>query len=377
MTPFDHPVSAWRHLRHPVGLTLAIAVLWFLCESLVFRSGFYFRNLVEPHSNAGTTALDLRLARRSATVEPPSVLVFGDSRVGQGFSPEVAGKAAPFNFINVAIPGSRARAWFYLLRAIERHRVSFDVVLIGMVYPDMGGSVSADWPLDPAFMAPLVDLRDAVSFPASFDDPQMQARAREAIWFPTLLMQKDIQAMLAAPLERRRSLRGKRWWLDNIAHYPGRGGTMPELSFDARHEVLDWDGANAEQREAVEQHLRTLAQAPPPQNAIYLEHWLGEILALVRRRGAHLMFYPLPRGPYPQILPHPQSLPPALARLAQERDVTVLPPDFLADLEAPSYFFDALHGNIPARTITSERVAHALHDALARAAPVAPGTASR
>lgn len=370
MPLFASPRSAVLRLGHLIVLTLVVGLVWVLLESLLFRTGFYYRHLAEPHSNAGTTALKLRLARRDATSHPPTILVFGDSRVGEGFSPVIAQQATDsVNFVNVAAPGSSPRTWYYLLRAMVRKNVPFKLVVVGLVYPPTGASRLADWPLDPAFMAPLVDLRDAIEFPASFVGPHVRARAREAIWLPTVLMQKDIQNLLASPRERRRHLHGKLGWLKHIRNYRGRDETMPPLAFDPDHRVIDWKNASQLQRTELEQHLRTLKQVPFD-NSAFAQLWFGQLLELIRENDAQLVFYPLPRGPYQEILPLDYAPPDWLSELANERDVTVLPADFLIDLEAPQYFFDALHANRAGRAITSERVAKAAAAILAERAPV-------
>ncbi len=370
MPIFDSPTLAWRRLRYPVGLVVAVLLVWFLLESLIYRSGFYYHVLAEPHSNAGSTLLRSQLARREATPSPPTVLMLGDSRVGQGFSRATAqAQVSGFTFINVAVPGSTARTWFYLLRKMQREAVPFDAVVIGVLYRPMGSGRWVDRSLDPAFMAPLTDLRDAVEFPASFEDPAIRRRAHHMLWLPALQMQKDTQALLASPYERWRSLKRKRRWLESIGDYTGREGNMPELAFAPDRTVLDWGDATSQQRTDVEEHLVVLAQKPAMDNEQFLEHWIGKLLALARQNEARLIFYPLPRGPYAELLPEETGLPPWLDALASEPDVTVLPPDFLADLEAPQYFFDELHANTAARNITSERVARAVADVMAAGEP--------
>ncbi len=360
MNPFDSPRLAWQKLRPLILLAAVVALAWFLLESLVFRTGFYYRNLAQPSSNAGTTVMNLRLARRLASISPPTILVFGDSRVGQGFSPDIAHRTEPsLNFINVAVPGSMPRTWYYLLRAMERKGVHFDAIVVGNLYPMMGAAHWADWSLDLNFLVPMVDLRDAMSFPQSFDAPASRERANFAVWLPALAMQKDIQDLLGSPRERRRALRGKRWWLENIRNYRSRDEVMPSLNFSPTREVLDWANATADQRGSVEQHLRVLEQAPADNDA-YARIWYGKLLELARRHQAPLILYPLPRGPFAAILPTEDVLPAWLTELANEPDVEVLPADLLKDLEAPDYFFDALHANRLGQEITSERVARAV-----------------
>ncbi|MCX7557632.1 hypothetical protein OS187_12530 [Xanthomonadaceae bacterium JHOS43] len=366
MPPFDSLCLVWRRLRHPVGLAVVVLLGWFLLDSILYRSGFYYRFLAEPHSNAGAAMLRPLLARRNATEVPPTVLVFGDSRVGQGFSPPTAASVvSDVTFVNVAVPGSTARTWYYLLRKMVRDEVPFDVVVVGVPYQPTGAARWVDWSLDPAFMASLTDLRDAREFPASFEDPDIRRRARHAFWLPALQMQQDTQALFASPRERWRSLRGKRWWLAHVDDYPGEDAHMPALEFDGNRQVRDWSRATAEQRAALEQHLQILSQEPAADNEAFLGHWLGRLLGLVRGNGARLIIFPLPRGPYPEILPRDNVPSAALSALAQEPDVTLLPADFLADLEAPGYFFDALHANSTARAIVSRRLAAAVAEVMA------------
>lgn len=343
-------------------------LVWFLLDSLIYRSGFYYRHLAEPHSNTGAAMLRPLLVQREATEEPPTVLVFGDSRLTEGFSQSMAEATSPGRtYINVAVPGSTARTWFYLLRKMQRDNVPFDAIVIGVLYQPMGVGHWADWPLDPAFMAPLTDLRDAVEFPASFDAPAIRRRAHHMLWLPALQMQKDTQALLSSPHERWRSLKRKRRWLEGIGDYAGREGEMPELVFGPDRTVLDWGTATPEQRADVQDHLTVLGQKVAVENNDFIDHWIGKMLVLARKNQARLIFYPLPRGPYTELLPEETGIPPWLDALSREPDVTVMPPDFLADLEAPQYFFDELHANTVARRITSERVARAVAEVMSEA----------
>lgn len=358
---FDSPLTAWNRIRTLLLLALAVGLLWFLLESLIYRSGFYYRHLAEPHSNAGAVVMRLGLAERQARAGMPTVLVFGDSRIGEGFSKPLAEAAAPgFNFISVGLPGSTPRAWYYLLRELVRRDLPFDIVVIGLLYQETMPTWP-DWPLDPAFMAPLVDGRDMRVFPAGFSDAKVRWRAQQSIWLPALLMQKDTQALLSDPRARWRALQGKSWWFDNISDYQGNPNRMPDLEFSADGAVRDWGAASAEQKALIERHQNDLKRPPSAAVDAFSQHWLEQVLGLVRARGARLVIYPLPRGPYPQWLGPPQTSP-ALTALAAEPDVTLLPADYMAGLEAPQYFFDALHANQAGRRITSERVAAAVRD---------------
>lgn len=376
--PLDRPSTIAARLVQPLFLVLAVLLAWFLLESLLFRSGLYYSVLVEPSSNAGAVTMRLARARREATAERPTVLVFGDSRVGEGFSRPVAEAAAPgLVFVNAAVPGSRARTWFYLLREMQRQRVPHAAVVVGVPYRYFGGDELVDWPLDAAFMAPLVGLKDARSFPATFASEEMRRRAAATIWLPALTLQKDVQRMLASPGQRKKNLKSKRWWLENASNYAGRAERMPVLGFSGDGAVLDWGTATPDQRHSVQQHLEDLSYAPKASNDEFLGQWLGQLLVLARAAGVPLIVYPNPRGPYPQVLPRDEGLPPSLQALAGELDVTVLPSDFLSHLEAPEYFFDAVHANGEGRRLTSEAVARAVADVLAKDAAAGQRDARR
>lgn len=257
MSLFDSPATVWRRIRLLLFLLIATGLAWGLIEALIYRSGLYYRVLAEPHSNTGTVALHLERARREATAQPATVLVMGDSRIGEGFSKPLAEAAAPgLNFINAGLPGSTPRVWYYFLRALIREGIPLDTLVVGIGYYPRNDW--RDWALDPAFMAPLVGLGDLADFSRSFASAAMRRRARHGIFFPALLMQKDTQALLANPKARLKALKGKRWWLDNASHYAGRELRMPELAFDAQGQALDWSPASAEQRQWIEQHVTEL-----------------------------------------------------------------------------------------------------------------------
>lgn len=372
---FDSPARAWARIRRLLVLTLALLLVWFVLESLVYRSGFYYRWLAEPRSNAGAVTLRLARAQNETGGTAPVVLVFGDSRAGEGFSKPVAQAQVPgLDFVNLAVPGSTPRTWYYLLRKLQRRDTRFDAVVVGLPYRHIGGGELANWSLDTLFMAPLVDPRDMWTFPASFTSEEMRRRAHRTVWMPALVMQADTRALLSAPEARRQHLEYRQWWLEHASNYAGREERMPALRFDAAGQVVDFSDADAGQRQKIEQHLRDVRVAEKPVNDAFLAHWLGQVLALARAHDVPLIFYPHPRSPYPALLPDFGELPPSLAALANEPEVTVLPPDFLADLEAPDYFFDTLHVNLHGREVISRRVAQAVAQVIGHPLPDADGS---
>lgn len=366
---FDRFDAIRARLAAPLLIALAIGVAWFALESLVYRSGAYF-HFAEPDSNTGSVVRALLVLEREYRPGARNVLVLGDSRVAEGFSPAHARTTAPdLNFINMAVPGSTPRTWYYLLREVDRRGHAYEGVVVGTLYRHRNSEPIADWPIDPAHAARLVGLRDAASFPASFDSDPMRERARHAALLPALALRQDTLAFLESPRERLHDvLKVRPLYLDALRAYQGRDETMPELRFDETGQVVaDWGTTTPAQRVHVMAILGDLAPRPPAlraRNEAYLERWLGNIASLAQRRGARLILYSLPRGPYRALLDDDSGLPPSLASLDRRANVAVLPPGLLADLESPQHFFDQLHANRAGREATSARVAAATRDSL-------------
>ncbi len=371
---FDRFPAIRARLGATALLVLSIGSAWFLLESLVYRSGAYF-SVAEPESNAGAVVRALLVLEHDYRPDARNVLVFGDSRVAEGFPPQgAAGGDATFNFINLAVPGSTARTWYYLLREVDRRGFDFDAVVVGTLYRSTHGQPLADWPLDAAHAARLVGLRDVVSFPATFDDPAMRERARHATLFPALALRQDTLALLESPRARFRDVFETRpAYLEAVRGYPGREENMPGVRFAASGDpVVEWASATNGQRLEVDAILADLAPRPPwllAANDAFLGKWLGSMAGIARRRGARLIVYPLPRGPYRALLPDHPALPSSLQSLAGEAGVVVLPPDLLAELEAPRFFFDRLHANRAGRERTGAVVGARVREELERDAP--------
>lgn len=349
---FDRPDAVAARLKALLLLLVSVAGLWWGVEALLYRSGLYYR-LAEPDSNTGAVVNALLLLEREYQPGGRNVLVFGDSRVGEGiWAQQMEARAHGLNVVNVAVPGSTPRTWYYLLREILRRGYRPQAVLIGTLYAPPPVGASADWALDPTHAAPLLGLRDARAFERSFTSPAMRERARHAVWFPALAMRQDTLAALRAPLERYRKLRNYRpALLAAIPAYAGNGGRMPALAFDARAQVADWAGADATQRAKVETLLREFHTPVPDAlvvaNRAFRAEWFARIAALAAQHEAALLLVPLPRGPYRALLPAPS--PPDLGAARRAPGLRALPSDFSLALEQPEFFFDELHLNAAGR----------------------------
>src|ERR1051326_2025309 len=64
-------------------------LIFFLLDGVIFHSGLYER-VLEPRSNAGRVAALLHQEKQRRPTGGKEILVLGDSRMGTGFSEEVA-----------------------------------------------------------------------------------------------------------------------------------------------------------------------------------------------------------------------------------------------------------------------------------------------
>jgi hypothetical protein len=362
---FDRPALVLARLKAPLLLAAGVIGLWAALDLALYRSGLYYR-LAEPESNTGAVVTTLMLLEREYRADARNVLVFGDSRIGEGFSAKQAEAGdASLNFINVSVPGSTPRTWYYLMREAAQRGYRFEAAVIGTLYQPPNRQATADWPLDPAHQAPLLGLLDLRDYPAGFVSAPMRERARHTILFPALAMRQDTLAALAAPLERRRKLRRFRpGFLHAVLDYAGRAERMPDLAFDAGGAVATGPGLDPAQRASIRSHVADLREVPDPAiaaaNADYLRTWFAALARLADGHGAQLVLAPLPRGPYAELHPAPATAPVLAALAAQHPNVRMLPADIFVALEQPRYFFDTLHLNRDGRAQFSARLGDAL-----------------
>src|SRR5687768_13854813 len=86
---FDRPAAIAGRLKAPLALAGLVLALWFALQAALFRSGAYWL-VAEPDSNAGAVTHSLLLLEAAHRRGRRTVLVLGDSRVGEGFSGPLA-----------------------------------------------------------------------------------------------------------------------------------------------------------------------------------------------------------------------------------------------------------------------------------------------
>lgn len=305
----------------------------FALDAALFRTPYY-RRILEPDSYAGQVERVLRAGGNQ------SVAVLGDSRITEGFSPRIADRRQPaFRFLNAAVPGSTPRCWHYLLRDLDPQRSRFKAIVLPVdAYDDEDGPWEwADRPLDLNFLAARLRLADTLTFTASFHSSESRWNVLLACLLKGLVLRDDLQAFLAHP-----SLR-----LDKVALYRASGAEW----------AYNYEG-NAKDLVGTVLHDPSLRQ-PSPQTGLYAAYrreWFGRIISRYKGSGTSIIFLRLPRGPVSPSISHAREG----SSIRGFAGVSVLPENLFNLLEAPEYFFDALHMNARGRQLFSTELADAL-----------------
>ncbi len=360
-------------LRLAMAILAGIA-LFLAIDRTVFGSALYFR-WVAPTSGLGSMAQALERVAVGPQ-DRSAIVVMGDSRVGEGFSAELATLEArrlgsATNFVNAAVAGSPPRVWYYMLRRVfaDGRKVA-GVAIMLTSYHDNDPENTADWRPDIVFVHPLLSPGDIVDFPESFVSAPARIEAVEAIAFRGWFYKNDVQDFLRAPERRIRDVLawrayGPAW----IAAYPGRDTSLAGLTWDLQTGQLSMPpGRNVPADASIAPYMAGLRQfgGRPPDNQVavaYRQEWLGGIAELCRQAGATLYVFRIPRGPLHALADADDEPTGVVAELARAGRIVLLPAATFDDLERPEFFFDALHMNRAGRSLFSAGIAKAIRSA--------------
>ena len=345
----------YRPLAPLLKLVAAAFAVLLLLDLSLFRSGLYYR-WAEPDSTAGSVVRTMMTIRRDYEPERRNILVLGNSRIGEGFSAQVADSTSSrsdLHFINGSVAGTTPRGWYYLLRTIDPEANRFAAIALMVDYDVAETRLDmTNYTLDTPYLMPLLRLSDFEDYPDSFTDDAERERARRGILLPLQAMHDDVRDMLAHPFKRRHVLRSSRrnaaYW---AAHYGGRDEVLPDLQLDDAGMPVDWgaDADAAQLKPRLEPYFHELRNPPPDKlqatNAAYLRAWLARIAQRYSSSNVPLIVFVVPRGPWHESQAHVPMLAGPVAELAAAGRVTPLPGDAFVSLEQPRFFFDAAHMN--------------------------------
>jgi hypothetical protein len=357
-----------RPLYRLAGQLLLGVLIFIAIDRLVFTGTLYY-GWVAPDSSLGRTARPIR-ETKALPKDGKTILVLGDSRITEGFSPRLANEDATqagsaLHFASAAVPGSTSRVWYYLLRAVQPQKEQLAAIVIGLdsYHDNIEHKFEAEG-IDISMVHPLLSLSDLADFPASFLRHDNQLRAVEAILFRGRPYAEDIQDFLSAPAARVKMVKaGKEHGAEWVWVYPGRNETLGGTTLDINTGHLS--ASPAQKTPRLQEYAETLSNfygIPPerPDIAAFRRTWIGRVAALCQQAGVKLFAIRVPRGPLHSLGLADTTSSGAVAELEAAGALTLLPADLANALERPEFFFDELHMNAAGRQAFSHILAGAM-----------------
>lgn len=345
----------WRESREVLAILLAGVAVCFLLDALAFRTRFY-TCILDPHTSTGS--VEYTLATESAReywARP--VLVLGDSLMLQGFSPRLANwlhQAHGYQFSCAAVPGTRERVWYYLLRDLDPKRTRYSVIVIPMESyddRDLHEEDPADNLFDAHFVAVRLRLTDVPEFAGSFRSFDRRMEAARAALLKGLLYRDDVQAFLDHP--RRRIAEVRQWRRDGdweAYTYDGLDRSLAGLSADWSSGAISFPaGVSAEDQQIIRGGL--LEPVPPQKGHFgdYRRRWLGRIVERYRGTATRTLFLREPSNALPRRYVPPETGHSAVREFAMLPGVSLLDEHAFDEFERPEFFYDLHHLNAAGR----------------------------
>lgn len=359
--PSPRPATTWRAL-------LGALLLFVLGDVVVFRSGLYAW-LAKPDSAAGWVVRRTLLAPDPASDAVASVLLLGDSRIGEACDEhrlrEQLG-APPVAVVQGSIPGSSPRVWPDAFARMPVPPGGWQLVVVGLAEfdDDADGERMSERLYDLGFFGPWLQPARARELATALDVPNNPNAVRD-IWLCTFCKafawRRDFQDLGADPWTRAREVMrqlGRRIW---GGPYDGIDRSLAGVRVE--NGAIVGPVGDERQDRVVLRHL--VFREHCVDNAAYRRRWLGELVDRVTATGAQVVFVRLPSQVLPRAKPRVPNMR-VLDELAQRPGVHVLPFELFAALEAPEYFFDALHVNRAGRRLLTPQLAEVLRTLFAR-----------
>jgi hypothetical protein len=328
---------------------LGVAVATFvLLDGVIFHSGLY-QSILEPRSNAGRVAALLREEKLRAPSGDKEIIVLGDSRMGIGFSEEIANAIAAGRnvvFVNRSMPESLPRLWYYLLREIDPSGSRYQAIVLPLK-PDFDPAPLHTAPVHINQTAPLLHYSDAFSFAASFDHWQDQSRAFMACLLRGIAFQPDVLDFLEHPLQRISHLRQPPHDLRRQPSGPHARRDVVGLEYDAAtNELKIPERLSKRQRNSIQisiQQHKEIARSAKCGSNCY--DWTKRILERYDSSETSVAVVHLPNGPLGGHLEETNTAHNSAAEAFRGHKVTMFAPSQFAFLEQPVYYMDGSHLN--------------------------------
>lgn len=342
------PATSPRPLHIARNLVLGIAIFIFV-DGVVFHTRLY-TSILAPDSYAGRMAAITRTEKNRASSGLKEVLVVGDSRMAEGFSPVVANKLSSldgFKFINLTEPASAVNIWDYMLREVDptRHRYWAIVVPYGIGFEPN----SAD-PLRISMAAPLLRYGDCFNFASAFQRWSGRFRAFTACILRGSAFQSDVVDFLEHPIARIRSVQQGPKRLQARDVYKGRDYDIAGTFYDPRTGQVTFPPRLTEaQRDAIRDSLVKPSQSETQDFLRMQRDGIQQILNRYSASSTEIVLTPVPRGPFAGLPGASMTFHAAFPIVTPQRTVFSLPEQTFDFLEKPEYYFDGYHLNSKGR----------------------------
>ncbi len=347
---------------------LSGTILLGLFNSLFFNTAVYSRLLL-PDSAAGQVMLMINAERTRVAVNAANstAILFGDSRLAEGFSAKTANvEAIPkgLEVVNAAIPSTTPRCWYYFLNKLDPSNEKYDYIALGI--PSLSKLSSDDLQdriLDLDYIAPIAGLQDIPQIMDSFSTMESKANTFRYLALKGFVYKYDLQDFLARPRARFKFVLNPYQsvgWSHNY-EYPGRPESLAGVTWDQATQKVNYPADfTKEKRDFIEKYIDIVRQTPNIRNLNYYVYWLSRILKKYENTKTRVIVFQMPSGPLPTTDKNAAIFPEIEGLKQTYSHLTVLPAGEFRNLEAPELFFDYLHLNSAGRQKLSKDLTGAI-----------------
>ncbi len=337
-----HPLHVSRNLL--IGLAAFICV-----DGVVFHTRVY-TSVLAPDSYAGRMAAITRAERDRVSSGLKEVLVLGDSRMAEGFSPAVADKLSSldgFKFVNLTEPASAVNIWDYMLREVDPTKRRYWAIVVPY---GIGFEPSSADPLRISMAAPLLRYGDCFNFASAFQRWSGRFRAFTACILRGSAFQSDVVDFLEHPIARIRRVQREPKRLQARDVYKGRDYDIVGTSYDPKTGQVSFPPRLSEaQRDAIRDSLVKPSQSETQDFLRMQRDGIQRILNRYSASSTEIVLTPVPRGPFAGLPGASMTFHAAFPTITTQRAVFSLPEQTFDFLEKPEYYFDGYHLNSKGR----------------------------
>lgn len=363
----------WANIRSPLLLLLASLAFFFLCDSLIFRSGLY-SNLLGGNTLAGTLHYQMIREQARSRSAAPSVLVMGNSQFEHGFDFRAFDHAYPnpgFKLYRMDTPSTGLVVWYFTLKHIDPKQNKYNLIIIPLddYQPEAFHGDYDNNNLNARFIAPFINLDDWLELTYSMESLKERGDALKLAALTSRNFSVDLQDLLLNPPKRIKSrkdilehLAEWRQYTDNFGL-----GVYKDLKFDALGKLENCPtGYENGVCQAISKNLSTkFTEKEKLQIAIhnrnFYQQWITKIIDLYADSKTKLLFIKMPDllASYPNLyrMTDKGTL---MDLVPRGRNITFLAEDYFTDLSKPEYMHDLRHLGKPGRDIFTKKMGNYL-----------------